>query len=97
MWPFVWRPITGARGPFAAHAALQIFFLGSRVLPGLVEKAVFDKITGAAAVRLDLWALLALYLSVGLARMVASYAETWFGWTFRYSAAARRAGLRTAS
>lgn len=89
MWLFMWRLITGAREPFAAHAALQIFFLGSRVLPGLVEKAVFDKITGAAAVQLDLWALLALYLSVGLTRMVASYAETWFGWTFRYTAAAR--------
>ncbi len=87
-WPFMWRLITSARGPFAAHAALQIFFLGSRVLPGLVEKAVFDKITGAAPVRLDLWALVALYAGIGLARAVATYAETWFGWTFRYTAAA---------
>ncbi len=70
------------------HAALQIFFLGSRVLPGLVEKAVFDKITGAAPVALNLWALLALYAGIGLARMVATYAETWFGWTFRFTAAA---------
>lgn len=87
-WPFMWRLVTYARGPFGLHAALQIFFLGSRVLPGLVEKAIFDKITGAAAVRLDLWALLALYAGIGLARMVATYAETWFGWTFRYTAAA---------
>ncbi len=87
-WPFMWRLMAHVRRPFAAHAALQIFFLGSRVLPGLVEKAVFDKITGAAAVRLDLWALIALYASIGLARTVATYAETWFGWTFRYTAAA---------
>lgn len=88
VWPLMWRLMAHARGPFAAHAALQIFFLGSRVLPGLVEKAVFDKITGAAAVRFDLWALVALYAGIGLARAVAAYAETWFGWTFRYTAAA---------
>ena len=29
-------------------------------------------------------ALIALYLSVGLARMVAAYGETWMGRTFRY-------------
>ena len=87
-WPFMWRLITYARRPFSLHAALQIFFLGSRVLPGLVEKAVFDKITGAAPVALNLWALLALYAGIGLARMVATYAETWFGWTFRFTAAA---------
>lgn len=87
-WPFMARLMAHARRPFAAHAILQIFFLGSRVLPGLVEKAVFDKITGAAPVSLNLWALLALYAGIGLARMVATYAETWFGWTFRYTAAA---------
>ena len=87
-WPFMWRLITYAARPFSLHAALQIFFLGSRVLPGLVEKAVFDRITGAAPVALNLWALLALYAGIGLARMVATYAETWFGWTFRYTAAA---------
>ena len=35
--------------PFVVHAVLQIFYLGSRVLPGLIEKAVFDTITGQAA------------------------------------------------
>ena len=88
VWPFNRRLIAYAAGPFALHAVLQIFYLGSRVLPGLVEKAVFDQITGVAPVTVSVTALVALYISIGLARMVATYGETWAGWTFRYTVGA---------
>ncbi len=88
VWPFNRRLIAYAAGPFAVHAALQIFYLGSRVLPGLVEKAVFDQMTYAAPVTVSVAALVALYISIGLARMVATYGETWAGWTFRYTVGA---------
>ena len=88
VWPFNRRLIAYAAGPFAVHAVLQIFYLGSRVLPGLVEKAVFDQITGVAPVTVSVSALVALYISIGLARMVATYGETWAGWTFRYTVGA---------
>ena len=88
VWPFNRRLIAYAAGPFAMHAVLQIFYLGSRVLPGLVEKAVFDQITGVAPVTVSVVALVALYISIGLARMVATYGETWAGWTFRYTVGA---------
>ncbi len=88
VWPLNRRLIGYAAGPFALHAVLQIFYLGSRVLPGLVEKAVFDQITGAAPVTLSVVALVALYISIGLARMAATYGETWAGWTFRYTVGA---------
>ena len=88
VWPFNRRLIAYAAGPFAMHAVLQIFYLGSRVLPGLVEKAVFDQITGVAPVTVSVIALVALYISIGLARMVATYGETWAGWTFRYTVGA---------
>ena len=91
VWPFNRRLIAYAAGPFAAHAVLQIFYLGSRVLPGLVEKAVFDQITGVAPVTVSVVALVALYISIGLARMVATYGETWAGWTFRYTVGASAA------
>jgi ATP-binding cassette subfamily B protein len=87
IWPIIWALIRYGRGPFALHAVLQVFYLGSRVLPGLLEKAVFDRLTGAAPLAIGLGALIALYVSVGLARMVATYAETWAGWTFRYTVA----------
>lgn len=85
---FNWRLIRYAPRPFALHALCQIFYIGSMALPGLVEKAVFDTITGAAPVALSLWALIALYISVGVARLVSNYIETWAGVTFRYTVGA---------
>ncbi len=86
--PFNRALIGYASRPFSVHAVLQIFFLWSRVLPGLVEKAVFDTITGQAAVTFNLWALIAAYVGIGLARMIATYGETFAGWSFRYTAGA---------
>jgi ATP-binding cassette, subfamily B, bacterial len=88
VWPANLGLIRYARRPFALHAALQIFVLGSVVLPGLIEKAVFDTMTGAAQAGVNLWTLIALYAGIGLARMASVYAEAWAGWTFRYTAAA---------
>ncbi len=86
--PFNLALIRYAARPFAVHAGLQVFYLGSRVLPGLVEKGVFDAITGQAPFAANLWALVAAYVGIGLARMIATYGETFAGWTFRYTAAA---------
>jgi ATP-binding cassette, subfamily B, bacterial len=77
--------ITYAPRPYALHAVLQICYLGSRVIPGLIEKAVFDTMTGHAAAGWNVWTLVALYIGVGLARMAATYGETWAGWTFRFT------------
>ena len=85
---FNWRLIRYAPRPFALHVICQILYIGSMALPGLVEKAVFDTITGAAPVALSLWALIVLYISIGVARLVANYAETWAGYTFRYTVGA---------
>jgi ATP-binding cassette subfamily B protein len=83
-WWFVWRLIRYAPGLFLAQSALQIFFLTVQVVPGLIEKAIFDTITGASPATVSLATLIALYISVGLARVVAAYGETWAGRTFRY-------------
>jgi ATP-binding cassette subfamily B protein len=83
-WWFVWRLIRYAPGVFMLQAALQIFYLGIRVVPGLLEKAIFDTITGAAPAVIGVPTLIALYVSIGLAQAVASYGETWAGRTFRY-------------
>jgi ATP-binding cassette subfamily B protein len=83
-WWFVWRLIRYAPGLFVAQSLLQIFFLAARVAPGLIEKAIFDSLTDAAPATVGVATLIALYVSVGLARMVAAYGETWAGRTFRY-------------
>lgn len=97
-WPFVWQMIRYAPGIFVLQSLAQIFYLGIRVVPGLIEKAIFDAITAAAPAGADGMAmtgaatgmvvpavatLIALYFSIGLARMVATYGETWAGYTFR--------------
>ena len=84
-WPLNWSIIRYAPGWFSLHAVCQIFFLGSRVVPGLIDKAVFDAITGAAPIAISIWALVALYISVGAARLVATFTETYAGETFRYT------------
>jgi ATP-binding cassette subfamily B protein len=103
-WRFVRRVIRYAPGVFVLQSVAQIFYLGVRVLPGLLEKAIFDTITGAVPAgigrHLNAFApvgmvisvvamLIALYVSVGLARMVAAYGESWAGYTFRLVVGAR--------
>lgn len=83
-WWFVWRLIRYAPGLFLVQSTLQIFFLTVQVAPGLIEKAVFDTITGAAPATIGVATLIALYVAVGLARVMAAYGETWAGRTFRY-------------
>jgi ATP-binding cassette subfamily B protein len=83
-WPFNWAIITYRPWPYAIHCIFHILFLTAPVALGLIEKAVFDSITGAAAVKLGLWGLIALYLSTGLARLATSFADIWGGVTYRY-------------
>ena len=44
--------------------------------------------TGQAQLSVSLWALIAAYVGIGLARVISSYAETFAGWTFRYTVGA---------
>lgn len=80
-----WTIMRYAPGWFALHAVWQVFFLGSRVLPGLIDKAVFDSISGSAPAIASIWALVALYISVGAARLISTFTETYAGQTFRFT------------
>ncbi len=80
------RRLIGARpGVYALQVTLRLIFLAAPVVPGLITQAVFDTISGARPAALDLWALIALYVAVELARMAVLYAESAAGATFRYS------------
>jgi ATP-binding cassette subfamily B protein len=78
-----WRLIRYAPGSLGLLIVCDLVFYGARLAPGLIEKAAFDKLTGAAPVQLDIWALIALYVSVELARAVAYVGDAWTAWTFR--------------
>jgi ATP-binding cassette subfamily B protein len=83
--PFNWRIIRFRPWMFAVHCAVVVILFGLQVVPGLIEKAIFDSITGAAPAQLDLWLLVALFISVEVARLVTSFGVEWTGWTFRFT------------
>jgi ATP-binding cassette subfamily B protein len=83
-WPFNGRLIRYAPWPFTVYSFCTIVQLGGRVLPGLIEKAVFDTITGAQAATFGLWTLIALYITVEVTRHMASFGMVWGDITFRY-------------
>src|SRR3954449_5865478 len=78
-----WHLIRYAPKPLLLLIAGDGIFIGSRVVPGLIEKAAFDRLTGPAPVQFDIPALIVLYISVELGRAVAYLGDAWGGWTFR--------------
>src|SRR5215210_2812215 len=78
-----WRLIRYAPRPLLLLVAGDLLFLALRVVPGLIEKAAFDRLTGDAPVQFDIPALIILYVSVELGRAAAHLGDAWGGWTFR--------------
>jgi ATP-binding cassette subfamily B protein len=69
---------------FLAHSAGVVFFITSRLVPGLIVQAVFDTLTGEAAVGLNLTSLVAMLMMVELLRVGANLLLTYQGETFRF-------------
>lgn len=84
--PLNWRLVRHSPRVYALHCLFHILFIVAPVGLGLLEKAVFDRITGAAPAGPDLWTLLALYVGVGAAQVAASFGDVWHEATFRYDA-----------
>jgi ATP-binding cassette subfamily B protein len=83
-WPFNRALIRYQPWTHALHWALQILFTIAPVALGLIERSVFDTATGAAPATLGLPALIALYISTGLAQLAISFGAVWADVTFRY-------------
>ena len=83
-WPLNWALIRYQPRPFVVHSVFLILFTIAPVGLGLVEQAVFDTITGSAPAALGVWALVALYISIGLAQLAFSFGSVWGDVTFRY-------------
>jgi ATP-binding cassette subfamily B protein len=83
-WPFNWALIRYQPWTHALHWVLQILFTMAPVALGLIERSVFDTATGAAPATLGLLALIALYISTGLAQLAISFGAVWADVTFRY-------------
>ena len=87
-WYVNWRIIRYAPGVFGLHSAFALLYFALQVFPGLIEKRIFDALSGAAPAVISLWWLVALFVSVELARLLSSMGLEWFGWTYRFVAGA---------
>ena len=84
-WPLNWQLIRYSPVSFAILFVFAVLFIGGRVVPGLVEKAIFDTVTRQAPARFSVSTLIALYVSFALARLVLIFGYTWAGTYFRMS------------
>src|SRR5260221_5560816 len=87
-WPFNWQLVRYRPWPYIVYSIFHMSFFIIQVIPGLIEKAVFDAITGADPVTVGLWKLIAMYISIELVRQAASFGEIWGDVTFRYTTGA---------
>jgi ATP-binding cassette, subfamily B, bacterial len=81
-WRFNARVISQQPWPFIVYAVCHIIILAGRIVPGLIEKSIFDTLTGSAAAGLSVVALLGLYISAELARVAATIGDVWGSATF---------------
>jgi len=87
-WRAVQKLVRVGLWPFLLYAVLWWFFLTSPLAHGLIERALFDHLTGVTPARIGVWGLLALLACIHVARMGAFFAKTYGEETFRYVAQA---------
>lgn len=87
-WPFNWQLILDRPSLFGPHFLLMTLYLAGRVVPGLIERQFFNRLSGATVAGPGLWELIALYVSYEIARLGSSLGAEWFGWSFRYTVGA---------
>ncbi len=83
---------------FLLHFIFTLLVFGLQVVPGLVVRAVFDRIGGAMPQGpFPLWGFVGLYVLVELVRLLLSIGSEWYGWTFRFEVGALLRGNLFAS
>jgi ATP-binding cassette, subfamily B, bacterial len=83
VWDFNKRLMRYQWRPFLIHSIFTILVFGLQISPGILVKLFFDTMTGAGALQIDLWLLLALFIGVETGRLICSIGAEWYGWTFR--------------
>lgn len=83
-WAFDWQLVRYRPVPLLIFTICEVLFYALRVVPGLVEKSVFDTLTGVAPAAIGLWGLIALYASIEIMRLVLYFGSEWGSWTYRY-------------
>jgi ATP-binding cassette subfamily B protein len=87
-WPFNVRLVRYAPRSYAAYALCNFFFLAGSVIPGIVVKGIFDRLTGHETAGFGIPALIALFVAIESARFATSFGQVWADVTFRLTTGA---------
>jgi ATP-binding cassette subfamily B protein len=82
-WPTVWGLIRSQPWAFTTHSLFTLILFAGQVLPGWLEKLIFDALTHEAPATWGVWGLIALVVAVEVGRITVSVGAEWYGWTFR--------------
>ena len=75
-WAFVWVLIWRKPIPYLGYGIAWGFFNLIYLVPGLVEKQIFDTLTGDAQASFGVWTLLAIFVTAEIVRVLAQYGTT---------------------
>lgn len=75
-WAFVWVLIWRKPIPYFGYAIAWGIFNLIYLVPGIIEKRIFDSLTGAAEATLGVWTLLAIFVAAEVVRVLAQYGTT---------------------
>lgn len=82
-WAFNWQIMKFRPWPLALDCLCSMTYYLLRIIPGLIEKQVFDTLTGVVPATFGLWELLAFYISTELVMQTAMFGNIWGSTTFR--------------
>jgi ATP-binding cassette, subfamily B, bacterial len=71
IWHLLWRMICYTPRLYSADTILWLFIAALPALPGIIIREFFNTLTNKSPFTLSVWAWIALFLAVGLARIVA--------------------------
>jgi ATP-binding cassette subfamily B protein/ATP-binding cassette subfamily C protein len=74
LWKLLWCMMRYKLGLFLANSFFWILVGGLPAVPGLIIREFFDKLTGSSQLGFSLWSLIALFLAIGLGRVIFLFA-----------------------
>jgi ABC-type multidrug transport system fused ATPase/permease subunit len=77
-----WRIAMTRPGLFALGMALYAAFYSLPLIPGLIQRRIFDTLSGHHRAGLDVWSLIGLWFAAQIAPLVAFYFAVWVYQTF---------------
>ena len=84
-WKLTALMIQNQWGAYALYFLFSVLIFAEQLAPGLIVKAIFDRLSGGGA-QTDvtfLWGMIALYLGIELARLFVAIGYEYYGMTFR--------------